>query len=284
MAYLREKADAWRIIDAVGGFGAPIASQNTDGPMSHEILKVQKSAHVVVVEINCEPVCDETMFVRLSSEFADLGERIAWDEDARVVILAYKGRWFPPDGRELAGLCSQAGVPSLVGSVAGLKVPVLGAINGDAIGLGLELALACDIRIGTRGARFGLPAVSRGSMPSAGGTQRLPRLVGYGKAAEMILTGALVDAEEACRIGLLTRLVAPDALMGAALTMAGEMASKSPLALAYVKEALQKGMDLTLDQGMRMELDLYLLLFTTGDRREGITAFKEKRKPRFKGA
>ena len=181
------------------------------------------------------------------------------------------------------GLCGQAGLPTIVESVAGLKVPVIGAIKGDAVGIGLELALACDIRIGTAGARLGLPAVRAGSIPSSGGTQRLPRLVGYARAMEMVLTGALIDGTEAEAIGLLNRLVAPDELMNSATTLAQEMASKSPLALAYVKEALHKGMDLTLDQGMRMELDLYLLLFSTSDRVEGITAFKEKRKPRFVG-
>jgi enoyl-CoA hydratase len=171
----------------------------------------------------------------------------------------------------------------LVGPVAKLKQPVIAAMRGDAVGIGLELALACDFRIGTENARFGLPQIREGRIPSNGGTQRLPRLVGQGKAIQMILTGELIDAAEACRIGLINRIVKPESLMSAAMALAEEMAGKSPLACSYAKEALYRGGDLSLDQGLTTELDLYLLLFSTSDRTEGITAFKEKRKPDFKG-
>jgi enoyl-CoA hydratase/carnithine racemase len=167
--------------------------------------------------------------------------------------------------------------------VAQLKQPVIAAVDGDAMGIGLELALACDIRIGTEGARFGLPQVCDGTIPSAGGTQRLPRLIGSGKAMEMILAGETIDAAEARRIGLFQRVVPAVELMDTATVLATEMSTRSPLAMSYVKEALHSGLDLTIDQGMRMELDLYLLLFSTQDRVEGITAFRKKRKPEFEG-
>jgi enoyl-CoA hydratase/carnithine racemase len=121
-------------------------------------------------------------------------------------------------------------------------------------------------------------------MPSNGGTQRLPRLIGYARAIKMILTGELMDAEEAKRAGLLSRVVPSDTLMKSAMEMAHDMATRSPLSLSYAKEALYSGRDLTLDQGIRMEMDLYLLLFTTSDRTEGITAFRQKRKPKFEGS
>ena len=251
--------------------------------MSDRILGFQKKGHAMIIEIDTSPAYDEGAHVRLSSEFADLCEKIAWDEDVRALVLTYADGWLLTTERDVPSLSAQAGTPSFVESVAGLKQPVIAAIRGDAIDIGLELALACDIRIGTKGSRLGLPAVSRGSMPSAGGTQRLPRLVGYGKAMEMLLTGDLIGAAEAEAMGLLNRLVSREELMNTALALATEMALKSPLSLAFVKEALHKGMDLTLDQGMRLELDLYLLLFTASDRAEGITAFKEKRKPRFEG-
>jgi enoyl-CoA hydratase/carnithine racemase len=209
-----------------------------------------------------------------SVNVAELCDRIAWDEEASVVLLTF--------GNEIDDrLSSSSG--SSVELIAGIKQPVIAAIRGDAIGFSLELALACDIRIGTESARFGLPQIQGGRIPSNGGTQRLPRLVGQGKALEMILTGEFIDAGEACRIGLLNRMAAPELLISTAMELAEGMAAKSPLSLSYAKEALYGGRELTLDQGIKMELDLYLHLFTTSDRTEGITAFRDKRKPEFSG-
>jgi enoyl-CoA hydratase/carnithine racemase len=120
-------------------------------------------------------------------------------------------------------------------------------------------------------------------IPSDGGTQRLARLVGRGKTLEMILTGEVIDAQEALRIGLVHRVVPKKDLTEVAMKMAQEMASKGPIALRYTKEAVYKGMDMTLEQGLRLEADLYLLIHTTKDRTEGIQAFREKRKPKFEG-
>jgi enoyl-CoA hydratase len=209
-----------------------------------------------------------------SINLAELCDRIAWDEEASVVLLVLE------DGLDhrLAG--TQSPPAELI---AGLKQPVIAAIQGDATGFCLELALACDLRIGTENARYGLPQIQGGCIPSSGGTQRLPRLVGEGKALEMILTGELIDAGEALRVGLINRVVAPELLTSTAMEMAEAMAAKSPLSLSYAKEALYGGRELTLEQGIRMELDLYLQLFTTSDRSEGIAAFREKRKPEFRG-
>jgi len=223
--------------------------------------------------------CRVIDFSAAGSSFADLAElcaRIAWDDEARVVVLIFGD---DVNDRLLTIDCTER----LAEPVAKLKQPVIAAIRGDAVGLGLELALACDIRVGTENARFGFPQIREGSMPCNGGTQRLPRLVGQGKAMQMILTGELIDAAEALRIGLLHRVVAPDSLAGTVMDMSQEMSEKSPLSLSYIKEAVYSGRDLTLDQGLRMELDLYLLLFTGSDRVEGITAFRDKRKPDFKG-
>jgi enoyl-CoA hydratase/carnithine racemase len=205
--------------------------------------------------------------IHSESELAELCEQLAWNEETRVVVLLLDGAIESSYSRH----------------VSQLKQPVIAAIKGDALGPCLELALACDIRIGTESSRFGLPQIREGQMPSGGGTQRLPRIIGPGKAMEMTLTGMTIDAGEACRIGLLNRVVAKENLIAAAMSIAEEMATKSPLSLNYAKEALYSGMDLTLDQGLKMELDLYLLLFTTSDRTEGIAAFKEKRPPEFKG-
>lgn len=219
---------------------------------------------------------------RLAHELDDLSEELNWDEVSRVVVLAYPGDAFQP---EAGGVdpWGESEAAAVVAPVARIKKPVIAAIDGDALGLGLELALACDIRIGVKGARLGLPQITHGLMPFAGGTQRLPRLIGYGRALEMILTGDAVDAVEAQRIGLLHRVVPAASLMNTTTALAEAMAAGSPLAMSTVKEALYGGLDLTIEQGMRMELDLYLLLFTTHDRVEGVTAFKEKRTPGFEG-
>jgi enoyl-CoA hydratase/carnithine racemase len=205
--------------------------------------------------------------IHSESELADLCEQLGWDETTNAVVLVL-------DGEIESSWCNH---------IAHIKQPVIAAIKGDALGPGLELALACDLRIGTESSHFGLTKIGEGRMPSGGGTQRLPRIIAFSKAMEMILTGTTIDAAEACRIGLLNRVVAEENLMTAVTIIAEEMAQKSPLSLNYVKEALYSGMDLTLDQGLKMEMDLYLLLFSTSDRTEGITAFKEKRPPKFKG-
>jgi enoyl-CoA hydratase/carnithine racemase len=145
------------------------------------------------------------------------------------------------------------------------------------------MALACDVRIASETSKFGLPQIRAGLVPWDGGTQRLSRTVGKAKALEMILTGELIDAREANRIGLVSRIVPADKVTTTVMELAKDMASKSSVSLEYCKEAIVKGMDLTLEQGLRLEADLYFLMHTTHDRKEGIKAFQEKRKPKFKG-
>ena len=172
---------------------------------------------------------------------------------------------------------------SLSGALAGIEKPVMAGIKGDVIGLGLEAILACDIRVASENSHFGLNHLEYGLIPYDGGTQRLSRLVGKGKALEMILTGEVIDAREAHRIGLINRIVKGPDPNEVLVNLAHEMALKSPIALNYAKETVNSGMDLTLEQGLRLEADLYMLIHTTSDRTEGIRAFQEKRTPRFKG-
>jgi enoyl-CoA hydratase len=161
--------------------------------------------------------------------------------------------------------------------------PIIAAIRGFALGGGLELALACDIRIAAEDAQLGLTEINLAIIPGGGGTQRLPRLVGRGKALEMILTGARVPAAEALRIGLVERVVPVAELMTAARALATTIAEKAPVALRYAKEAVVSGLELPLADGLRLENDLSTLLRTTEDRAEGARAFVEKRKPRWSG-
>ena len=161
--------------------------------------------------------------------------------------------------------------------------PIIAAIRGFALGGGLELALACDIRIAAEDAQLGLTEINLAIIPGGGGTQRLPRLVGRGKALEMILTGMRVPAAEALRIGLVERVVPVAELMPAAQVLARQIADKAPIALRYAKEAVVGGLGLPLADGVRLENDLSTLLRTTEDRVEGAKAFVEKRKPTWTG-
>jgi len=161
--------------------------------------------------------------------------------------------------------------------------PIIAAIGGHCFGGGLELALACDIRIASADSRLGLTEVDLAIIPGGGGTQRLPRLVGRGKALELILSAARIDATEALRIGLIERMVPAGESLKAAQEFAAVLAAKAPVALKYAKEAVVKGLALPLDDGVRLEGDLSVFLRTTEDRLEGAKAFLEKRKPRWKG-
>ena len=164
-----------------------------------------------------------------------------------------------------------------------LPKPVVAAINGFALGGGCELALACHLRLAAEGARLGTPEVKLGLMCGYGGTQRLPRLVGRGRALEILLTGEMIDAPEALRIGLVNRVVAQDKLLPEAEALLRKMLANAPLSLRYTLEAVAAGLEMPLEEGQNLEATLFGLLSTTEDMKEGTTAFLEKRKALFKG-
>ncbi len=168
-------------------------------------------------------------------------------------------------------------------TLARLSVPTLVALDGPVVGAGAELAIACDLRIASQTATFQFPHLDQGSIPSAGGTQRLPRIVGRAHALQLLLLGDAIGAEEAFRMGLVARVVPQGLALEEARRLAGAIAEKAPVAVRYLREAVHQGMDLTLNQGLRLEADLYFLLQTTADRMEGINAFLEKRRPDFRG-
>ena len=161
--------------------------------------------------------------------------------------------------------------------------PTIAAINGYCLGGGCEIALACDIRIASDNAKLGQTEINVGIIPGAGGTQRLRNLVGRGKAMEMVLTGCIVDAEEACRIGLVNKVVCRDELMSQAKTMAQKIAQKSPLAVQMAKKAIKNGADMPIETGLLLESLYQAVVFSTEDHLEGISAFLEKREPRYSG-
>jgi enoyl-CoA hydratase/carnithine racemase len=167
----------------------------------------------------------------------------------------------------------------------GLEIwkPLIAAINGVALGGGLELALACDLRIASEKARFGTPEITLGLIPGWGGTQRLPRMIPSCKAAELLLMGKPIDAQEAYRIGLVNIVVPPESVMPTARKWAETICQAGPLAVRAAKEAMMRGSSLTLEDGLRLENALEAYVMNTEDFTEGITAFGEKRKPDFKG-
>jgi enoyl-CoA hydratase/carnithine racemase len=253
--------------------------------MSNPVL-FSKKDHIGYINLN-RPESGNLIDLPMAQDLVDICQRINQDEDIYVVVLTAVGNTFCAGGEGLIGIptgpeqlpCKQTAADA----VAGISRPALAALNGDALGQGLELALACDLRIASDQARLGLPQISQGAIPLDGGTQRLPRLVGKGKALEMVLTGEIITAQEALEIGLVNKVVAPANLIFEVETMGKTIASKAPLALRYCKEAVNKGLDLTLEQGLRLEADLYFLLHTTSDRTEGIKSFLEKRQPKYEG-
>ncbi len=259
--------------------------------MSYETIVWEAAEGVATLTLN-RPEVHNAMNERMRRELTECFAALVSDDAVRVVVVTGAGErafsagadireFVEPqaptrfretrrrvDFRQLMDRCPQ---------------PIIAAIRGYAFGGGLELALACDIRVAGDDARLGLTEVDLAIIPGGGGTQRLPRLVGRGKALEMILTGARLDAREALRIGLVERVVPAAQVRAAALELAKTLAAKAPVALRYAKEAVVKGLELPLANGIRLENDLSTLLRTTEDRIEGARAFLEKRKPRFTG-
>jgi len=246
--------------------------------MLYTTIIYSKKDHIARVTLN-RPKANNTINQELARELTDACHLISQDDDIYVAIITGTGEKAFCSGSdpEDAGASHSAAT-----SLASIPQPVIAAINGDALGQGLELALACDIRLASKEARFGFPQIAQGFIPTNGGTQRLPRTVGKGKAIELILTAETISAEEAFEIGLVSKVINKENLASEVEALAKVLVSKAPIALRYVKEAVNKGLDLTLEQGLRLEADLYFLLQTTSDRSEGITTFLQKRRPDFK--
>jgi enoyl-CoA hydratase len=225
-------------------------------------------------------------------ELGETFERIERERTARVVILTGAGERAFSAGTDIAELAEmdvdEARRAAERGQrvselIEGCGVPVIAAINGLAAGGGCELALACHIRIASTNARFSLPEIKLGLIAAYGGTQRLTRATGTGRALEMMLTGAEISADEALRVGLVNRVVAPDELLSEAERTAREITGLAPLAIRACLEAVTHGTMLPLAEGLALEAELFSRLFSTEDMREGTRAFLEKRAPVFKG-
>ncbi|HEY6552366.1 MAG TPA: enoyl-CoA hydratase-related protein [Vicinamibacteria bacterium] len=254
-------------------------------------LLIAKHDAVAVVTVNRPDklnALDERTMVELDAAFSELGA----DETVRGVLLTGAGEKAFVAGADIAELATESPVGGKERSIRGQRVldrienlgkPVVAAIGGFALGGGCELALACHVRVASENARLGTPEVKLGIMCGYGGTQRLARLVGKGRALEMLLTGDMVDAQEALRIGLVNRVVPRPALLEEAEGLLRKMIANGPLSLRFTLEAVNAGLEISLAEAQYLEATLFGLICTTADMKEGTKAFLEKRPARFLG-
>src|SRR5436305_2343084 len=259
--------------------------------MTFESLVFEKKNNIAYVTINRPKVLNALNMAtmgELRNAFTDLKQ----DREVRVVILTGAGEKSFVAGADISELQKNNPVEAkeythrgqaVLDAIENLGKPVIACINGFALGGGCEIAMACTMRLASENAKLGQPEVKLGIIPGYGGTQRLPRLVGKGIAMQLLLTGEMISAQEAHRIGLVNEVVAPAELIARAEAIAAKIIANAPLAVQYTMEAVNKGMEMTLPEGLYLEATLFALCCATEDKKEGTTAFLEKRQAQFKG-
>lgn len=257
--------------------------------MTDANLLLEKDGALATITFN-NPKALNALTVATFEALEQLLGELEKDAEIRVVILTGAGEKAFIAGGDIGHLSTlDAGsarefallAQRVIDRIESFPKPVIAAINGYALGGGCELAMGCDLRIAADSAKFGQPEVKLGIIPGFAGTQRLARLVGKGRAKELVFTGEMIDADEACRIGLINRVVAKDQLMDATRALAMKMCNKSASAIKIAKEAIDNGLEMDFARAARYEADLFALCFTTPDCKEGISAFLEKRPARF---
>ena len=255
------------------------------------MISVERRDEIAIVSLNRSEklnAISRAMLRQLTEIFKTFGD----DKSLRAIILTGAGDKAFSAGTDLSELINVPadearrvadGGQQLCNDVENCRVPVIAAINGIAAGAGCEIALASHLRIASPNASFSLPEIKLGIIPGYGGTQRLAREVGHSRAIEIMLTARTVQSEEASQIGLINRIAPADSLLPEAMHLAGEISALAPLAINACLEAVTKGTQLPLDEGLALEADLFASLFATRDMREGTRAFLEKRKPVFRG-
>ncbi|MEE2887249.1 MAG: enoyl-CoA hydratase-related protein [Planctomycetota bacterium] len=258
--------------------------------MSYANIKVEVDGHLAIVYIN-RPDKLNALNNDTISELTQCVEEMSTNEEIGAVILTGAGEKAFVAGADIGMLVDQGVVDGRGNAAHGQRLtrlmenspkPYLAAINGYALGGGLELALACDMRYASTKARLGLPEVSLGIIPGYGGTQRLPRLVGMGRALEMILTADPLSAEDACRVGLVNAVFEPEQLLESVKAIANKIVSRGPTAVGLAKQAAHRGADLPISEGLSVEADLFGVASSTDEMKEGLRAFLEKRDPSWK--
>jgi enoyl-CoA hydratase len=259
--------------------------------MAYDTITLSVADRIATVTVN-RPDKLNALNNRVITELGEAIDSARADRDVAGVIVTGAGRAFVA-GADISELEQVPGDSALALAARGQSVfsrfetspkPTIAAVNGFALGGGCELAMACHVRIASESAKFGQPEVKLGLIPGYGGTQRLPRLVGKGRALQLLLTGEMIDAQEALRIGLVNRVVAADDLLPTALTTMRAMLANAPLALAACIDAVNHGADSAIDTALALEAAAFGRLATTDDKREGTRAFLEKRAAKFTGA
>lgn len=259
--------------------------------MKYKFLLYSKEDGVAKVIIN-RPEALNALNTKAYAELSELFADIDKDSEVRVVIITGSGKKSFVAGTDVAEMQPKTSVTireiqikvrEALEKIEELPKPVIAAINGFALGGGLELAMACDLRIASENARVGQPEINLGIIPGGGGTQRLTRLVGIAKAKELVYTGDMIDANTAHSIGLINKVVAQNDLMAEVEKTAQKIAEKSAATLALAKAAINGGANMDLSSGLDLEMQCFALCFATEDQKEGMSAFLEKRKPQFKG-
>ncbi len=258
--------------------------------MSFENLILEREKDIAILYIN-RPKYLNALNAQTLEEISQAVDEVSRDPEAKVLIITGAGEKAFVAGADINFMLPLSPAEGRYFSDMGEKVfrklelmekPVIAAINGFALGGGCELAMACDIRLAAENALFGQPEVGLGIIPGFGGTQRLPRLVGEGRAKELTYTADNIKADEAYRIGLVNHVYPAEELMDQAKKMASRIAAKAPLAVGYAKFAIGKGMQVDIDTAMSIESDMFGMCCATEDKNEGLGAFVEKRKPQFK--
>ena len=259
--------------------------------MSELVLVERDDRGVVRVTLN-RPEARNALSLAVNRRLIEIAEELSGDRSARVVVLTGAGdKAFcaGADLKERKGISAADSGPYIdaisgaINAWANLEQPTVAAVNGFAFGGGMELALACDFRIATSNAQFGLTEVRLGIMPGAGGTQRLPRLIGVARAKDLILRGRRLPATEARELGLVSHVMPADDLDTEIENIVSDLLASAPLSVLQAKRAIDRGVEVGIDEGLRIERDCYDVTLFSDDRNEGLLAFAEKRPPEFKG-